>query len=162
MTTEAEQKPWYKHPHVWLLITFPVLAILGGIDMLYLAATSTDSLVSDNYYKEGNNINQRIALEKTAVTKGITGQMYLGEDQKSVRILLNKENLGPLKLKLVHSTLSGLDQEVTLNNEGSMYSGKLKQGLQQGNWYMELHDANKTWSIRKAWSTQHQDNLVFP
>ncbi|WP_051534478.1 FixH family protein [Deefgea rivuli] len=158
-----EQKPWYKHPHVWLLITFPALAIIGGIDMLYLAATSTDSLVSDNYYKEGNNINQRLALEKAATTKGITGQVYLGEDQKSVRVLFNKNDLGPIKLKLVHATLSGLDQEVTLNNTlGSMYTGTLTQGLQQGNWYVELSDAKKSWSIRKSWSTQHHDSLTFP
>ncbi len=165
MNTEHEHKPWYKHPHVWLLITFPVLAIIGGMHMLYLAATSTDSLVSDNYYKEGNNINinQRLQLEKAAVTKGITGQVFLGEDQKSIRVLVNQKDLGALKLKLVHPTMDGLDQETILNSTaGPMYTGTLKHTLQQGNWYVELSDSNKTWSLRKPWSTQRNESLSLP
>ncbi|MGL4994855.1 MAG: FixH family protein [Deefgea sp.] len=163
MSTQHDQKPWYKHPHVWLLITFPVLAILGGMHMLYLAATSTDSLVSDNYYKEGNNINQRLQLEKTALELGITGQVILGDNQQSIRILLNRKDLGPIKLKLVHPTLDGLDQEVTLtSNAGPMYTGTLKQALQPGNWHVELSDEKKTWSLRKPWATQRNESIALP
>ncbi len=163
MSMQHEQKPWYKHPHVWLLITFPVLAIMGGMHMLYLAATSKDSLVSDNYYKEGNNINQRLQLEKAAIAKGITGQVILGDNQQSIRILLNRNDLGPIKLKIVHPTLDGLDQEVTLSNPvGSMYTGQLKQVLQPGNWYLELSDSNKTWSLRKPWATQRSESIALP
>lgn len=163
MSTPHEQKPWYKHPHVWLLITFPVLAIMGGMHMLYLAATSTDSLVSDNYYKEGNNINQRLQLEKAAIAKGITGQVILGDDQQSIRILLNRTDLGAIKLKLVHPTLDGSDQEITLDKPtGSMYTGQLKQALQAGNWYLELSDSNKTWSLRKPWPTQRSESIALP
>lgn len=163
MSTEHENKPWYKHPHVWLLITFPALAILGGMHMLYLAATSKDSLVSDNYYKEGNNINQRLQLEKNAVAKGINAQIILGDNQQSLRILLNRKDLGPITLKLSHPTLKGLDQEVTLNNPaGSMYMGQLKQPLQAGNWYLELTDTGKTWSMRKSWATQRNESVTLP
>ena len=165
MSTEHEQKPWYKHPHVWLLITFPVLAIIGGMHMLYLAATSKDSLVSDNYYKEGNNINinQRLQLEKAALAKGITAQIILGDNQQSVRILLNRNDLGPLKLKIVHPTMDGLDQELVLNSpSGSMYTGSLKRALQAGKWHVELSDEKKTWSMRKPWTTQRNESIALP
>nr|WP_314900474.1 FixH family protein [uncultured Deefgea sp.] len=163
MSTPHEEKPWYKHPHVWLLITFPVLAILGGMHMLYLAATSKDSLVSDNYYKEGNNINQRLQLEKAALAKGITAQVILGDNQQSIRILLNKKELGPIKLKIVHPTMNGLDQEITLSKQtGGMYIGNLKQPLQAGNWHVELSDDIKTWSLRKTWATQRNESVALP
>jgi hypothetical protein len=163
MSTPHEEKPWYKHPHVWLLITFPVLAILGGMHMLYLAATSKDSLVSDNYYKEGNNINQRLQLEKAALAKGITAQVILGDNQQSIRILLNKKELGPIKLKIVHPTMNGLDQEITLSNPtAGMYIGNLKQPLQAGNWHVELSDDIKTWSLRKTWATQRNESVALP
>ncbi|MBM5570572.1 MULTISPECIES: FixH family protein [Deefgea] len=163
MSTHDEQKPWYKHAHVWLLITFPVLAIMGGAHMLYLAATSKDSLVSDNYYKEGNNINQRLQLEKNAAAKGITAQVILGDNQQSIRVLFNQNNLGPIKLKLVHPTLNGLDQEITLSQPaGSMYTGQLKQALAAGNWYLELSDNSSTWSLRKPWATQRSESVALP
>jgi hypothetical protein len=163
MSTPHEEKPWYKHPHVWLLITFPVLAIMGGMHMLYLAATSKDSLVSDNYYKEGNNINQRLQLEKAALAKGITAHVILGDNQQSIRILLNQKDLGPIKLKIVHPTMNGLDQEITLSNPtAGMYTGSLKQPLKAGNWHVELTDDMKTWSIRKTWATQRSESISLP
>jgi hypothetical protein len=165
MSTQHEEKPWYKHPHVWLLITFPVLAIIGGMHMLYLAATNPDSLVSDNYYKEGNNINinQRLQLEKAALEKGITGQIYLSDDMKSIRVLMNKPELGNLKIKLQHPTMDGLDQAVTLKaTNGPMYTATLTQPLHVGNWYIELSDEKRTWSLQKRWSTQHMASLSLP
>ncbi|MBM5575751.1 FixH family protein [Deefgea sp. CFH1-16] len=158
-----EQKPWYKHPHVWLLITFPVLAIMGGFHMLYLVSTSTDSLVSDNYYKEGNQVNQRLEQDQAAVAKGITAQILLGDNQRTVRIILNRNDLGPIKLKVIHPTLSGQDQEAPLSsNDGIIYNGEFAHPVTANRWYAELSDMKNTWSLRKEWASQISAALTLP
>ena len=155
-------KPWYKHPHVWLLITFPVLAILGGIHMLYLVSTSTDSLVSNSYYKEGNQINQRLALDKATAAQGVSAQIMLGDDLKSVRLIVNKAPAGAITLKLSHPTQSARDQEITLSAQNGMYAGSLKQPIDQGRWYVELSDEKNSWLLRKDWRVASSDSLNLP
>ena len=156
-------KPWYKHPHVWLLITFPVLAILGGMHMIYLVVQSKDSLVSNSYYKEGNLINQRNALDKSMANQGISAQLTLADDQKSIRVIINHKSSGIVQLKLSHPTLSELDQNVALTQSAdNMYTGQLSQALDQGRWYIEISDTKKTWELRKEWRIASSSSINLP
>jgi hypothetical protein len=157
-----EEKPWYKHRLVWMLILFPALAVLGGINMIYLAYTNHDGLVSDNYYKDGQEINQRLALDQQAVTKGITAQVLIGEDQQNVRVILNQAVEGALTLKIVHPTKSGVDQTITLAAQGPMlFSGKLTQPLATERWQIEVGDQKNTWRLSKEWQVLPDEPLLI-
>ncbi len=54
--------PWYKQFWPWFLIAVPLITLVMGGVLLKLAISTEDSLVVDDYYKEGKAIN---ALGKT-------------------------------------------------------------------------------------------------
>ena len=56
--SDTPKKPWYREFYVWLVIFFPVLAIVAGFYTLKLAIESDDGLVEDDYYKQGIEINR--------------------------------------------------------------------------------------------------------
>jgi hypothetical protein len=53
MNTLKQKTPWYREPWVWLMIAFPMSAVIGGMITIYLAVTTSTGLVVDDYYKRG-------------------------------------------------------------------------------------------------------------
>lgn len=51
----------FKDKWPWLLAIPPAAAVIGGIAVLYLAITTNDGLVADDYYRRGVTINQSLA-----------------------------------------------------------------------------------------------------
>lgn len=51
--------PWWKFGHVWLVIAGPVIVVIAGFVTLYLAISSPDPVVSEDYYRQGVEINRR-------------------------------------------------------------------------------------------------------
>ncbi|NND90235.1 MAG: FixH family protein [Granulosicoccus sp.] len=64
-------KPWYRYGWPWFLISIPFVSMALGGMMLYLGLTANNSLVVDDYYKEGKAINQRIDRDRTAALLGL-------------------------------------------------------------------------------------------
>ena len=58
--------PWHKEHYVWLIIFFPLLAVVGGIITFILAINSNDGLVVDDYYKQGLEINRTLERDQNA------------------------------------------------------------------------------------------------
>lgn len=147
-----ETKPWYKHSFVWFIIFFPALAIIAGIHMGYLAYTNKDGLVSDSYYKDGQRINERLAQDAQAQSLGLGAQLLLGDDQQSIRVILNQAQTGNLTLKLSHPTRVGVDQTIALTPQGNkMYVGKLNSPLALERWQLELSNPASNWRLVKEW-----------
>jgi hypothetical protein len=147
-----ETKPWYKHSFVWFIIFFPSLAIVAGIHMGYLAYTNKDGLVSDSYYKDGQRINERLAQDAQAQSLGLNAQLLLGDDQQSIRVILNQAQTGNLTLKLSHPTRVGVDQTIALTPQGNkMYAGRLNHPLALERWQLELSNQTSNWRLVKEW-----------
>jgi hypothetical protein len=53
-------KIWYKQFWPWFLIVVPLTSMVLSFSMLRLAFTGEDSMVIDDYYKEGRGINLKI------------------------------------------------------------------------------------------------------
>ena len=43
-------KPWYKEPWPWLLMSGPAIVVVAAFVTLWLAASNSSDLVSDDYY----------------------------------------------------------------------------------------------------------------
>lgn len=59
--TSFENAPesWWKFGHVWLVVSGPVVVVVASFITLYLAVTRPDPVVSEDYYQQGININQK-------------------------------------------------------------------------------------------------------
>ena len=121
-------KPWFKEPWPWLLAIMPFTAVVAGGFTLWLAITSNDGLVVDDYYKQGKAINQTKERDRLAQSLGIHAQLL---PQASVLQLQLEGRLqtppGKLTLQILHPTRSGDDHTVILDWDGTAYAGSLPQ-----------------------------------
>ena len=68
--TRRDSLPWYKERWTWLLMLMPATAIVAGFITLWLAITSFDGLVADDYYKQGLAVNQTLVPLDTPLHDG--------------------------------------------------------------------------------------------
>lgn len=80
--------PWYRYAWPWFLISFPLTSVILGIGMFYLALQTNNSLVVDDYYKQGKAINQRIEKDQQASLLGLAATLTPG--QEGLLIELNR------------------------------------------------------------------------
>lgn len=58
---EMNSKPWYRHGHVWLLISGPAAVVVAGLATAVIAVRGADPLVESDYYRRGIEINKALA-----------------------------------------------------------------------------------------------------
>ncbi len=58
--------PWWKFGHVWMVVAGPAVVVLASFITLYLAITRPDPVVSEDYYQQGLQINQRLEAQAAA------------------------------------------------------------------------------------------------
>lgn len=137
----AETRRWYAEPWVWLLIALPMSAVIGGMITIYLAVTTSDGLVVDDYYERGKAINMDLARDATAASHGLRARLDFDRVNRRITLSLDShDNLSPAQVRfsLLHPTLPGNDQVITLLPAGEgTYAGTLQE-LQDSNWYLQL------------------------
>ncbi len=138
----SEIRPWYREPLVWLLIAFPLAAVIGGIATWIIAARTHDGLVVDDYYKRGKEINMSLARDQAAAQLGLRGELRLDAASHMVVVILTARNTQTLPdvvtLRWLHATRGGLDlsQELRRQQDGG-YRADFPE-LPPGHWYAQL------------------------
>lgn len=161
-TTTTPALPWYKQFWPWFLIAIPALSVVGGIAMMVIATQTNDGLVSDDYYKEGQAINEQLDRDRQAATLGLSAQLLLADDGRNLRLVFAKPVTGKLTLKLLHPTRSGLDQTIALQRNGEqLYSAQLTAPLSQPRWRIELGDSAGQWRLTGIWKLNSLEPLVL-
>jgi len=160
--TMAETKRWYAEPWVWLLIALPMSAVIGGMITLYLAVTTSDGLVVDDYYNRGKAINMDLARDVAAATHGLRARLDF--DLANRRVLLSldsrdKQHPPQVKFSLLHPTRPGYDQVVLLQPaDGDRYTATLQE-VRDGNWYVQLEADD--WRLSGALRTPRDSVVVL-
>lgn len=140
-----EIRPWYRYPFVWMIIAIPFSAVVMGIVMIWLAVTTDDGLVADDYYKQGMAINRDLHRDTVAQEKGISATLEMDNLDGWVKLKLDKGALqdypDTLLLKLQYATHDHNDVQVVLNHgQDDQYIGIIKKPLTKGKWYIELNE----------------------
>jgi uncharacterized protein len=153
MHLESGKSPWYREPFVWLLISIPATAVLGGVVTLALAIATNDGLVVDDYYWHGKQINRVLSRDRAAARQGISVDVLLNYEDRVVTVYLSARVVtlpSTLRLSLLHATRSGQDRALELSRsaDGS-YFGPLP-ALVPGHWYVQFegHDWRVVGSLR--------------
>ena len=170
MITHRDTIPWYKQPLVWMIIAIPLSAVLAGIVTLYLAITTDDGMVADDYYKQGLAINRKIAREDRAKDLQLLAEIDLDSEAVLVKVVFNKgsvETYPPtLFLMLKHATQQQRDKKITLQHGiADQYIGLVANGIQQGVWHFELTDdldaGASDWRLAKRVSLKGVKRVVL-
>lgn len=151
-TINNDNKSWHKEHYVWMIIFFPLLAVVGGIITIILAIQSNDGLVVDDYYKEGLEINRTLERDQLALDYQLQADVKFNQDLDEVIIILkaNSSFVYPdnLPVTFLNSTRAGLDKEVNLILTGNnTYRGNLSK-LTAGKWYVDIQCDN--WRLIKT------------
>jgi len=161
MNLRSESKPWYKEPWPWLLMAGPFLVIVAGSVTLWLAVSSFDGLVADDYYKQGLAVNQRLQRDHLASDLGLHADLMRSEN--NIRLLLgaagDTKMPEALTVKLAHPTRAGLDQLVSMVGEGQgFYGGKLAAEI-SGRWHVSIEDPAGKWRLQGDWQVDAVEPL---
>jgi len=166
MNLTHTNRPWYRHPWPWILMSGPLVVVIAGLFTAYLAVTSNDGLVDDDYYKQGLSVNKVTERDQQAVVLGLQAEVMQSAEGTKMRILLraNSDVVLPdvLKLRLIHPTRGGVDQSVLLHADGGgAYTGKLAAPL-AGRWHLALEDDKNQWRLTGNWAIEKNASLHLP
>ncbi len=144
MHTIEDSKPWHRQPLVWMVIAIPFSAVVMGAVMIYLALTTDDGLVADDYYKQGLAINEVIVRDRKAAELGLSAVVEMDNGKRLVVLRFNKGGLEeyPVRLNLMlqHATRANSDTPVVLEHGlDDQYIGRLEAPVREGIWYFELN-----------------------
>lgn len=161
MTLRNNNRPWYKEPWPWILISGPAIVVVAGLITVWLAIASNDGLVTDDYYKQGLSVNQRLQRDHVAGSLGLHADLMRSE--MNVRLLLGAVASAQLPealiLKLAHPTRAGQDQSVQMISEGQgFYSGKLAADI-SGRWLVSIEDPAGQWRLQGEWQADSVEPL---
>jgi hypothetical protein len=144
-------KIWYKQFWPWFLIVVPLTSMVLSFSMLRLAFTGEDSMVIDDYYKEGRGINLKIQKLQEAKFLNIVTKTQVFSDYVEVSFISGAPASGEaLILDFFHSTQKFKDFSVNLLRDANgIYRAPLTTDT-SGKWKLSLHPIDENWKIQRV------------
>lgn len=146
----SHPSPWYRQPLVWLVIGIPLSSVVMGIAMLTLSITTYDGLVTDDYYKQGLQINRSLERDEAARRHALSSEVLIGAAGGVIQVSLAGEASfqAPevVDLRLFHATRAGLDRHIVLRRVSAGRYLSARPELAPGKWHLQL--AADDWRLR--------------
>jgi len=156
-------KHWYQEPFVWLLIAFPLTAVIGGFVTLALAIQSNDGVVEDDYYHRGKEINRVLARDHAAALAGLAGAVELNARDRELQLSLSARDSravpAQVELEFLHATRAGLDRTLLVaRGADGVYRAGLP-ALAPGHWYVQV--STPQWRLVGSFRSPKEDRAVL-
>jgi hypothetical protein len=116
------------------------ITVVAGLVTVWIAVVNRDSLVSDDWYKDGTAINQRLGRLEAAQMAGIEASISLSNERAIELELVGRDvdGVDRLRLDLRHPTIEARDRSVVLERgSDGMFRGAFAEPL-RGRWYSTL------------------------
>lgn len=109
-------KPWYRQLWPWLLIAGPAVAVVGGIVTAWLAVTTDDGVIADDYYRRGLLVNRDLERVRRAEAMNLGAVLDVAGDGTLRLVLTGAGAPAPaaVRVRFVHATRAGMDRAATL------------------------------------------------
>ena len=151
----SQVKPWYKQFWPWFLIAIPSSSIIVAFFVVHFATNTTDSLVVDDYYKEGRTINNRLTKEKRAEQLRIASDLTVEDGSIALKFHSGiPQNGNALQLRFFHVTLDQRDVTLLLTRDASGVYRAFTEADLSGKWHVTLMPLDEEWKIQRT--------LTFP
>ena len=154
--------PWYKQFWPWFLIAVPFATLIMGGILLKLSISTEDSLVIDDYYKEGKAINASLDKEAQAKRKNITTDLTITDGSIALKFHSGIPQDGnALKLNFYHVTIKERDVSVLLSRDANgIYRGFVDADL-SGKWQVSLTPIDESWKIQNTLHLPYSGVIKF-
>lgn len=142
--------PWYRQLWPWLLMLMPATALVGGVFTFWLAATTNNSLVVDDYYREGRAINMQLARDRAAQSMGLSATLSRAPGGAELRLSGAAGTALPpfVTVHVLHATRSELDRTLTLAAAGGgLYRSQQHELPLDGRWNVMIEDPDREWRL---------------
>lgn len=148
--TSSATKPWYQEPWPWILMSGPFIVVVASFVSAWIALSTTDGLVADDYYKEGLKAGETLARSDRARAQGIAAHVGLTAEAVKVRLTARVDagftQPPAIRITLSHPTRAGVDQTQLLARQGDYYVGSLHLPS-SGHWLLLVEDESKSWRL---------------
>jgi hypothetical protein len=155
-------KPWYSQRWPWLLMMGPALVVVAATYTGWIAFTRQDAMVVDDYYKQGNAINQDLRRDAAATNLGLSfNALYDAARGKfNGRLLAFGQPIaGKIYVRLSHATQPEkdrlLDAQVSQDGEFTV----MLPNLDKGRWDVMVESEKRDWRLTGAWKWPQQQAL---
>lgn len=154
----ATTKPWFRHAEPWLLLAAPFAAIIAGGFTWWIAAHSNNSLVVDDYYKQGKAINQTLARDQRSAELGLRARLTVdaaGQRATLTLTAMSQATLFPdaVRVHLIHATRAELDHQLWLQRStDGRWQGAFAAPA-DGRWQVQIDDGAGEWRLLTAISS---------
>ena len=154
--------PWYKQFWPWFLIFIPVITLVMSSYLIVLAFSTDDSMVIDDYYKEGKAINQQLTKLQNAKDLQIQSSFEVDEQQIKLKIHANPPlNGAALTMYFHHATIKRFDFKLLLTqNAQGLYTADLPEPL-TGKWAVTLMPFDEAWKIQQKLTFPYKGTISF-
>jgi hypothetical protein len=95
-------------------MTGPTLVIIAGAVTAWLAMTTSDGLVADDYYRRGLAINKELRRDQVAAERGVSVNLEVRGGILRARLEMRGEAPAVLFARLLHPTRAGEDQRLRM------------------------------------------------
>jgi hypothetical protein len=133
--------PWYRHFWPWFIVLLMGSAVTASIATVVIAFARRDSLVRDDWYKDGLAINRRLERDRYAEQLGIGARLELNERDGVVQVELSGQGARmeeSLTLALSHATRAERDRSFELMRTSSTLFEVRAEVPGGGRWYATL------------------------
>src|SRR5210317_2625682 len=142
---------WYHQKWLWFVLAPLIAVVIYASIFMYIAITTSDGIVKDDYYKIARGTNVDLSRVSAASDRGIKGELLVDSLTGDLRLALSSNVAMPneLTLDLVHPSHQKYDQTITLRsvNGQGVYLGSLQANL-EGKRYLMLSDKSGEWLIK--------------
>lgn len=146
-TTDAGRR-WHREPLVWLVIAIPLLTVFAGLTTVVVANRQADSVVVDDFRKDGLAINQDPRRDDAARRLGVAAELTAVDTALHVVLAPGAaERPAKLVVLLSHATRAELDRLLTLERGADGEYRAVVPSLPAGHWHVEITPADREWRL---------------
>lgn len=147
-----KKSSWRGEPMVWLLIALPLSAVLASAVTIWIANHNADTLVKEEYVKEGFAIRQASERDRLAADLGLSAKLNVLPGGLSLDLT---GHLNPmpesLALTLAHPTDPNQDLVLSLQSvRDGQYTAQYAD-IPSGKRHLELAPLDKSWRLAGRW-----------
>ncbi|MGI9289428.1 MAG: FixH family protein [Pseudomonadales bacterium] len=147
-------EPWYRQFWPWFVFGLPAAVVIACMVTIFIAVSNPDSLVKDDYYREGLAINRDLATQQAAKALAVQAMLSANIQTTDVSVKLQGKFTSPpeqLTLQFIHPNDAKLDFAVQLfAADQLLYIGELPK-MVNGRWHLQLRPTDtQEWQLKKT------------